>query len=571
MEKKLIENSGIKYFLYARKSSESEDRQMASIEDQIKEMYALAERHGIEIVDVIQEAKSAKKPGRPGFNQMVERIHKGEATGIICWKANRLARNPVDAGQISWMLQQSVIKHIQTFTSQYKPTDNVLILQIEFGVANQFIKDLSTDTKRGQRNKAKRGWYPAAHLPPGYKHKHLQSTDGTVRIDPQEEIIPHPEMFNLVRDLWRKMLTGEYSVPDLKREGDRIGVRNKKGAPYSLTNYRAMFTNEFYCGYFYWGNEDGIEERIKGNHIAMITEDEYNRVQKLLGKRGKPTRINKYHYPYRGTLHCGVCQRSITAEQKVQLRCTNCHFKFSIKRATRCPKCGTDIGSMKKPHIIDRIYYRCVGATKGACLQRSAVEQGDLEKLVRHEVGNVGIPRNFYLWAVEAVKHLNERENSEQTQLVETLRRKENALTQTLDGYVRMRANQEISAEQLARYTGETERDLAAVRAELTKLHARLIDWAQIANEYLTFAEKAVSTFEEGGIETRKTILRALGSNQTLTDKKLRIIVPKTYSAIKKANQTYENVMQGLEPEKALDNQGLFRGNHPLTSTLLPG
>src|SRR3989344_8326812 len=212
------ENGNIRYFLYARKSSESEDRQMASIEDQINEMRTLAERLGIVIVDVIQESKSAKKPGRPGFNEMIERIHNGEADGIICWKANRLARNPVDAGQISWLLQTGIIKHIQTFTSSYKPTDNVLILQIEFGVANQFIKDLSTDTKRGHRNKARRGWYPSSHLPPGYKHKHIPQADGSMKIDPNEEIVPHPEMFNLVKSLWRKMLTGEYSVSDLKRE-----------------------------------------------------------------------------------------------------------------------------------------------------------------------------------------------------------------------------------------------------------------------------------------------------------------------------------------------------------------
>ena len=104
----------IKYFLYARKSSEAEDRQAASIDAQKDELLKIAEEQGLAIVEVLTESQSAKKPGRPVFNKMLERIYKGEANGIICWKLDRLARNPVDGGQISWMLQQSAIAQIVT-------------------------------------------------------------------------------------------------------------------------------------------------------------------------------------------------------------------------------------------------------------------------------------------------------------------------------------------------------------------------------------------------------------------------------------------------------------------------
>ena len=85
-------------------------------------------RQGLTIVDTISESKSAKAPGRIEFNRMLERIRKGEATGILCWKLNRLARNPIDGGQISWMLQQNTIQSIQTYSAEYKPTDNVLMM-----------------------------------------------------------------------------------------------------------------------------------------------------------------------------------------------------------------------------------------------------------------------------------------------------------------------------------------------------------------------------------------------------------------------------------------------------------
>ena len=130
----------IKYFLYARKSSESEDRQVESISSQVDVLKKLAEERNLEIVDVLTEAKSAKAPGRPVFNKMLERIGKEEADGIICWKTDRLFRNPVDFGTISWMLQNSIIKHIQCSDRSYYPEDNVLLMSVEQGMANQFIQ-----------------------------------------------------------------------------------------------------------------------------------------------------------------------------------------------------------------------------------------------------------------------------------------------------------------------------------------------------------------------------------------------------------------------------------------------
>ena len=82
-------NQKIKYFLYARKSSESEDRQVASIESQIKELTKVAKREKLSIIEILQESQSAKGPGRPVFNSMIARIGKGEAAGVICWKIGR--------------------------------------------------------------------------------------------------------------------------------------------------------------------------------------------------------------------------------------------------------------------------------------------------------------------------------------------------------------------------------------------------------------------------------------------------------------------------------------------------
>lgn len=125
----------IKYFLYARKSTESEDRQVASIPSQIEELKKLANDQNLNIVKILTEEKSAKCPGRPVFTQMIEEIHKGHVNGILCWKLDRLARNPIDGGTINWMLQQNIIRHIQTFQRSYLPQDNSLMMHLEFGMA----------------------------------------------------------------------------------------------------------------------------------------------------------------------------------------------------------------------------------------------------------------------------------------------------------------------------------------------------------------------------------------------------------------------------------------------------
>ncbi|MEK7103390.1 MAG: recombinase family protein, partial [Patescibacteria group bacterium] len=155
------------YFLYCRKSTDVEDKQVRSIDDQLVVLRRLAKTEGLTIVQEFIEKQSAKIPGRPVFDEMLTRIEQGEAQGIISWKLDRLARNPVDGGQISWFLQRGIIEHIQTHDKSYRPTDNILMMSIEFGMANQFIIDLRANVKRGLYEKARRGNFPGL-APLGY-------------------------------------------------------------------------------------------------------------------------------------------------------------------------------------------------------------------------------------------------------------------------------------------------------------------------------------------------------------------------------------------------------------------
>src|ERR1041385_2344077 len=127
------------YFIYCRKSSEAEDRQILSIQSQATELKRFAAQKGIKIAEVLTEAKSAKAPGvRPVFNFMMERMYRGEAVGVLCWKLDRLARNPVDGGTIIWSMKQHDIKIITPLQTYSQAEDNVVWMYLEFGMAQKY-------------------------------------------------------------------------------------------------------------------------------------------------------------------------------------------------------------------------------------------------------------------------------------------------------------------------------------------------------------------------------------------------------------------------------------------------
>ena len=115
-----------KYFLYARKSSERDERQIQSIDDQINYWNnRLKSEYEIEIVKIFTEEKSAKAPGnRPEFKKMIDEMEKGGIEGVLCWKLNRLTRNPVDTGTLQYMLQRSKIAKIITNEREYLLADS---------------------------------------------------------------------------------------------------------------------------------------------------------------------------------------------------------------------------------------------------------------------------------------------------------------------------------------------------------------------------------------------------------------------------------------------------------------
>ena len=307
-----------KYFLYARKSTDVEDKQILSIEAQLVELRSLAKRDGLEIVAEFVEKKSAKIPGRAIFNDMMSRIERGEAQGIICWKIDRLARNPVDGGQVQWLLQQGVIKHIQTHDRSHYPNDNVLMMSVELGMANEYIRQLSANTARGLRQKARQGIYPGL-APIGYLN------------DPRTKTIRvHKKNAALVREMFERYASGNETLDDLATMLEDAGVMSKGNRRVHISRISFILQNPFYYGHFRYAGE--VHE---GNHSPLISKSLFDKTNTVLRSRGRTLAIKTDPAPYCGLLRCGFCGMGITAEVKEKHQLNGNIHHYTYYRCTR--------------------------------------------------------------------------------------------------------------------------------------------------------------------------------------------------------------------------------------------
>jgi site-specific DNA recombinase len=311
-----------KFFIYTRKSTESEDRQIRSIGDQLAELREVARRDCLTIVDTFVEKQSAKIPGRPIFNEMVARIEAGEATGILAWHPDRLARNSVDGGRIVYLVDTGKIKELKFPTFWFEPTpQGKFMLSIMFGQSKYYVDSLSENIRRGHRQKLKNGIMPGA-TPTGYLN---DRTARTVVIDP----VRAP----LVRKAFELYATGDYTLDHITESVNNLGLTSRQNGPLSRAQCHRMFQNPMYYGVIeYCG------ELYEGKHPAIITKDLFDKVQNARRRKSKPKTPTLKPYLYRGFLRCGECDCWITTETQKghnYLRCTKRVKKDCSQRYVR--------------------------------------------------------------------------------------------------------------------------------------------------------------------------------------------------------------------------------------------
>ena len=320
----------LKYFDYCRKSSEDEDRQMLSIDAQISELNVIARANGFVVADTFTESKSAKGPGREVFNDMLRRIERGEANAILTWKLDRLARNFDDGGRIIGMLQRGVIQEIRTFEKTYLPSDNVLMIAVEFGMANQYIRDLSVNIRRGIREKIRRGVFHG-RAPLGYYNEPRLRT-----------IEPDPEVFPKMKRVLEMFATGNYSLTAIQREFTTAGILGRESKkPMPLSSIGNLLRCPFYYGVFLHKGE-----LHQGIHAPMISKRTFDEIQAALVAIGKPRKKRgDKGFLFLNFATCATCGHCITGERHTKRSGRRYHYyRCSYKN--------------KQPHSDDRSLIR---------------------------------------------------------------------------------------------------------------------------------------------------------------------------------------------------------------------
>lgn len=288
----------MKYIAYCRKSSESEERQTLSIDAQVNEIQTKAAREGIVLDKVFCESMSAKAPGRLVFQEMMEYIKKNHSCTLFVWKLDRLARNPVDGGAINWFLQQGTIKEIKTHDKNYYPADNVLLMSFEFGMANQFVRDLSVNVKRGNLEKLRQGGWPGL-APFGYLNDKANHT-----------VYPDPQRTHFVEQMFKLYAKGSYGLKDIEQILYDQGLRTRGGYRLRHSIIHRVLKSPFYTGIMIKHGQ-----YYPGKHQAIINKELFDQVQKAFELR-QHTHKEKHEFIHRGFMFCGECGCQITASTK---------------------------------------------------------------------------------------------------------------------------------------------------------------------------------------------------------------------------------------------------------------
>lgn len=370
----------LKYCLYARKSTEAEDKQALSIESQVKEMTTLAERDSLHIVEIKRESHSSKEVGqRPIFNQMITEVREGKFNAIITWAPDRLSRNAGDLGSVVDLMDQKLLHEIRTYGQKFTNNPNEKFLLMILGSQAKLENDnKAVNVKRGLKARCEMGWRPG-RAPTGYLNEKHVDKKCQVRIDPKRAPMIK-KMFEMVA---YENYSGRKLFFWLKNE---IVFTAKSGKALTLSNVYLILRKHFYYGTFEY--PAGSDNWYQGKHEPIISQDLFNLVQDKI--TGQTIKTGNHEFAFTKLMKCGLCGSGITADEKTKTQKNgNIHryvyygcTKFN-DRACQCGYIREDNLIKQLENLIDRISLDEIGIKQKI--------KAEVERHKKFEAGLLGI------------------------------------------------------------------------------------------------------------------------------------------------------------------------------------
>ena len=486
----------MKYILYARKSTEEDDRQILSIEAQVFELKEFAAKEKLEIVASFQEAKTAKEPGRIKFAETLSFIEQGKAEGILSWNPDRLARNSVDGGKIIHMIDRGLIKSLKFPTFWFEPTpQGLFMLQIAFGQSKYYVDSLRENVTRGMRQKVRNGVWPSK-APLGYLNN--AKTRG-IDVDTDKS--------SKIKKLFKLYATGNYNLRELAEWCKRVNLKSNLGNDISIGKVHELLQNIFYIGLMKYKSEI-----YEATHEPLISKKLFDRVQEIMREKGKPQKVKKHNFAFLGLMKC-PCSAAITAEKKT------------------------------KPSGREYIYYRCT-KKKGPCQEKHFLRQEELYEQIKSFLQKVSLSSRD---AEKVLAELNKEELQAKEQAkttVKNLKTKlvevEKKLEKLLDVYL----EETITVEEYASRKEKLVKQKVGLQEQIRDFEQRGLSWLEPARDFVLSLNQAAKLLENENKMEMTTFLKNIGSDCILQNRQLLFSPQKPYDLVAERSEATASCLQ---------------------------
>ena len=475
-----------KFFLYARKSTDVEDKQVLSIEAQITELRAFAKQENLFIIEELIEKQSAKIPGRPIFNEMMKRVEAGEANGILAWHPDRLARNSVDGGKVIYFLDCGHLAMLKFPTFWFEATSQgKFMLNIAFGQSKYYVDSLSENTKRGLRQKIRRGEYPSL-APVGYLN------------DPRTKtVVVDKKTAPIVRRAFELYAEGNQTLQDIGEYFEQNRLVSKSGKRIHISRATFILSNPFYTGLFRYAGEI-----YEGKHEPIVAKKLWDKVQEVMKQRGRPRHKAQIEpEAYCGLLSCGYCNMQITGEYRVKTQ-----------------KNGTQ-------HFYT--YYHCTKKSKTIKCPEPCIRQEVLDAQISSLLQKVSLPPD---WA-EYLNQRLEKDKNKSAQSVSAfvaengkrLAEISTKLQRLLDGYLEQDIDRDIYRTEKAKLISEKK---SLEEQNITFLQKQK-HWLEPMAEWIKVAGNLEKIALDSNLFAKKVAAKEIfGSNLVLANREARLRAP---------------------------------------------
>ncbi len=465
-----------KYFLYARKSTEDDDKQVMSIEAQLFELREFAASENLKILAEFQESKSAKSPGREVFGELMMRIEKMDGVGILAWHPDRLARNSIDGGRIIYGVDTRMILALRFPTFWFEPTpQGLFMLQVAFGQSKYYSDNLKQNVERGMRQKLRRGeWLTKA--PFGY-----------INNPRTKNIEPDPVKSRIIVRAFEEYAKGSYTLISLGAFLAEHGVTTKAGMPLAKASVKRILTNRAYLGF-----TKHRDEYFDGSFAPILSPTLFETVQKQLASRATPRKSKQAHdFPFTGLFRCSECHSMITAQWATG-------------------KCG---GRYR--------YYRCTKKS-GYCSQ-GYLREDLLATQVKAQLQSVSLPEAWTEYMLKKNETWEHEEKHVSSNRLDRMKQDMRSLETKLDTLIDLHLSGDIERETYLKKKDALMREKVSLQSKASSVCAERKEWVEPLRKWILDSKRAGFFVESTEYAEIRDFVRTFGTNPALFNKTIAI------------------------------------------------